>query len=209
MKKVFVSLMSAVACMVFLAGCGENREKGQLAAQQLTDAWGNADAVAQVANNYIAMRDSMGGSSVMDYAFIEACSANDSIKALAQAIALTPEAVGKARGEIMVKGLQDGTLDANGASAMLGVMGDAYAMLGRSNDLAACFAAVDEVASNLSDEQQMQVYARSCTPQVLAESMKEERRQGDAAQVDRKAKVVETILQGEDLNAFKSIYYSK
>ena len=195
--------------MLTITSCGEGKEKGTQAGQQLAAAWDNVDSINKVAHDYIAMRDSMGGSSAMDDAFVDACSGNDSLRVLAQAIALTPDAVGKDNGNFIVNGLQDSKLDAYKAAARLGMISDAYAMLGRTDDVESCFNAIDEVAKSLPEETQMQVYARSCSPEALAQALLDDRASGNAAEVDRKAKIVETILKGEKLNTFKSIYYAK
>jgi len=208
--KYILTLLSILAVALTLTSCNGS-DKGAEAARQLNAAWGNPDAIKQIAANYAASRDSLfipGEASMMNNAFIDACAGNDSLQVLAQAIALDVTELGKANGTYIVDGLKSGSLDGKTAASRLGMIDMALSMLGRSNDITACFAAIDEVAQSLSEEQQMQVYARSCSPSALGDAMKAERA-SNSADTDRRAKIVEGILTGEDLETFKTHYYSK
>lgn len=209
MRKIITLLLSATVGTLVLTSCGEASEKGSLAAHQLQAAWGNPEAIMKAASDFKAVSDSLGKPESMSDAFIDACSGNDSMKVVAQAIALTPQALGSDMGEAIVDGLASGDIEAAKALEQIDLVGFAYALLQRNDDAVACFKAIDEVAQSLPEEKQMVVYAHSCAPDKLANAMRQERAQGNAGDVDRRAKMVEDILTGDDLNKFKAIYYGK
>lgn len=195
-------------CTLVLISCDNGDKKGNMAAQQLLAAWGNPEAIIQVANNYQAVSDSLGNPPSLSHSFINACTGNDTIKTVAQAIAYTPQSMGTVAGNEIVQGLMMGTMDATVASDRLKLINLAYALLQRNDDLEACYNAIDKVAQSLTEEKQMELYTRSCSPEALAIAMKQERND-NATNANRRAKIVESILTGEDLKTFKSIYYNK
>lgn len=210
MKKIFITIISVLAYAMTLTSCSEASEKGIAAAVQLSSAWGDAQAIQKVAAAYVASRDSLTmGASSMDDAFIEACSNNDSIVAVAMAIAKTPEEMGKHYGKEIVDGLANSTMEPEKANTLLGMIGTAYALLGRPDDVALCFKAIDGIAQQLPENEQLIVYAHSCTPDVLGKALKEEHDKGNALDADRQAQIIETILTGQDLETFKQHYNGK
>lgn len=206
--RIFIAIL-IIACASVLTSCGDGSEYGSRAARQLQAAWGSPEAIVKVASDYKATSDSLGNPSSMATAFINACSGNDSMKIVAQAIALTPQEMGREMGNAIVDGLAGSSMDANDASAQLNLINYAYALLLRSEDLSVCYNAIDEAVISLPEEKQMLVYAHSCSPEVLARAMKQECDSIDATAAARRVKIVETILTGEDLKKFQSIYYSK
>ena len=121
--------------MMALTGCSEAAKKGEQAAQQLVQAWGDEDAIRKVASDYVAMRDSAGGGSATDEAFVDPCSKGDSIRIMAQAIALSPAAVGEEWGKTIADGLESGDMKINQAAALPGIIAGAYAVLQRDQDV--------------------------------------------------------------------------
>ena len=211
MKKVIIICIAALAATMTLTGCSGASDKGTQAAKQLAAAWGDPAAIQKVASDYTASRDSLsfpGASGSMDGAFFDACT-NDTMLVMAQAIALSNEELAKETASAVIGGLKDGSMDAGKASARLSMLSMALFTLDRNDDLATCFRIIDEAAQELSEDQQMLVYARSCAPNKLGDAFKQDRAQGDATEADRKAKIVEGILTGKDLDTFKSHYYAK
>lgn len=209
MKSISI-IITTLAAAISLAGCSGS-DKGTEAAARLRSAWGNADAIKQVAAGYTTSRDSLfvpGDDSMMNNAFIDACAGNDSLQVLAQAIALDATELGTVNGEYIVNGLQNGTVDGVKAAARLGMIDMALSLLGRNQDINTCFAAIDEVAKALPEQKQMEVYTHSCSPATLAGMLLQERT-ADPEGSDRRARIVEGILKGQDLEQFKSHYYSK
>ncbi len=206
--KAKLPLLTLIVALALTACSGS--DKGKQAAASLTAAWGNPEAVQQVASQYVASRDSLsmpGDASSMDKAFVDACAGNDSIHMLARAIAMTPSDLGKEIAGTIIDLLKDDK-GIEPANAQLALADLAYSMLGRNADVAQCYAAVDEAAKALPEDKQMQVYVNSCSPETLGDAMREERA-SDATATDRRAKIVEGILTGDKLEAFKSHYYNK
>lgn len=209
MKTIYTTLLVALAAVLSLSSCSGASDKGTNAALQLEQAWGDADAIRKVASDYVATRDSLslpGEAWMMNDAFFSRCAGNDSLLVMAQAIALTATELGQENGHKIVSGLTDGTLDAQSATARLGIIDVALAILGRSEELSTCFKAIDEAAQELPDDQQMAVYARSCSPATLGDALRQDRAT-DSLTADKRAAIVNTILTGEDLETFKSHYY--
>ncbi|MCQ2289169.1 MAG: hypothetical protein MJZ74_08735 [Muribaculaceae bacterium] len=210
MKTTILSLVLVLVAAMSLTSCGGSSDKGTLAAKQLAAAMGNNEAVKKVASDYAAMIDSLmpGQSWVVTGAFFDACT-NDTMLVMAQAIALSPEDLGKETSKFIIEGLEDGSLDAKKAASRLALLSSSLTMLERTDALATCFKIIDEDAASLSEDKRMAVYARSCRPEKLGDDMKRERELGNSADLDRQAKIVETILTGDDLNTFKAHYYAK
>lgn len=209
MKTIYTTLLLALATLMSLSSCSGASDKGANAAARLILAWGNADAIREVASDYVATRDSLtlpGEASIMDNAFFEACGNNDSILVMAQAIALDATELGKENGKLIVSGLQDGTLDATTAAGRLGIIDMALSVLGRNQEVTTVFAQIDEVAHELPDDQQMALYTRSCSPAALGDALRQDRAT-DSLTADKRAAIVNTILTGDDLEKFKSHYY--
>lgn len=209
MKTIFSTLIFVLTITMSLSSCSGASEKGSNAAHQLEQAWGNTDAIRKVANDYLAARDSLslpGETWMMNDAFFNGCASNDSMLIMAQAIALAATELGKENGSIIVKGLTDGTMDAQGATARLGIIDVTLSILGRSDELPTCYKAIDAEAQSLPEDQQMVVYAHSCSPATLGDALRQDRAT-DSLAADKRAAIVNTILTGEDLNTFKSHYY--
>lgn len=208
--RTLIIIITTLVAAITLTGCSGS-DKGTQAAASLRKACGNPQALKELAASYIASRDSLffpGDAGMMDKAFIDACAGNDSLQVLAQAIALDAKELGKVTGEYLVESLQNGTIDGHKAAERLGMIHTSLFLLGRDQDINTCYAAIDEVAQTLPEQQQMEVYAHSCSPATLGENMKKEH-DTDPEGTDRRAHIVETILKGDNLNEFKSHYYSK
>ena len=209
--KALHTIIIAIASIVTLSGCSGAADKGERAAKQLIAAWGNPDAVRQMAEDYAQMRDSLAfgmEEPMMTSAVREGVSRNDTMLIVAQAIALSVEEMGNENAKAIVDGLSKGTLDAQAASARLGAIGTALAMLNRSDDLPKVLSIIDKHAQQLPEQEQMKVYARSCSPRALGDAMRQERAT-DSIASDRRAHIVEGILQGEELETFKEHYYKR
>ena len=194
-----------------LAGCSEVSQRGEQAALQLLAAWGNTEALRQVDRDYQQAADSLympGTKGQMASAFIRSVGERDSVRAVAQAIALNAEEFAQEHARPLVDALLNGTMDARQATDQLFLLHWAADILGKADHIVQLDQAIEEAANKLSGERQMLLYSKAATPAALAKQMRAERQQpgADTADIDHKAQLLEKIYNPEQLAEFQTEY---
>ena len=194
-----------------LAGCGQVSEQGERVGRDLLAAWGDTAAIRAVDEHYQAMKDSLhipGTAGQMASAFLRAVGERDSVRAVAEVIALDAEAFADEHARPLVDALLENRMDARQATDRLFLLHWAADVLGKSEHIALLDKAIDEAADRLSTEKQMLLYSRAASPAALGKQMRAEREQAgaDTAEIDRRAQVLKTIYNGVQWQEFQAEY---
>lgn len=194
-----------------LAGCGQVSEQGERAGHDLLAAWCDTAAIRAVDEHYQAMKDSLhipGTAGQMASAFLRAVGERDSVRAVAEVIALDAEAFADEHARPLVDALLENRMDARQATDRLFLLHWAADVLGKSEHIALLDKAIDEAADRLSTEKQMLLYSRAASPAALGKQMRAEREQAgaDTAEIDRRAQVLKTIYNEVQWQEFQAEY---
>ena len=194
-----------------LASCGKVSERGEQAGQDLLAAWGDTAAMRAVDEHYQALKDSLhipGTAGQMATAFLRTVGERDSIRAVAQAIALDAEAFADEHARPLVDALLDGSMDARQATDRLFLLHWAADVLGKSQHIAVLDDAIDNTASRLSTDDRMLLYSRAAAPAALGKQMRAEREQAgaDTAEIDRMVQTLKGIYNDAQWQEFQAEY---
>ena len=211
--KLDKAILLLSACATIMCSCNE-ANKGEAMARCLEAAWPNHQAMQDLAADYNRMQDSLwipGTASRLDNAFINYFEGQDSLSAMARAIALDANELGDFYGNEVANDLLNAQTDAIEASKTVSIATWALTALGRDAKVEQFQSAVDEVLKSYSTHDQMVIYSRSCSPRALAEALKEERQKADADidDIDERVKMLEGIYTPEQLQEFKQNYINK
>ena len=194
-----------------LTGCNDVSQRGERAAQDLLNAWGDSAAMRKVDAQYKMMADSLmipGTAGQMASAFIRSVGDRDSVVAVAQAIALNAEEFAGKNAQPLVDALLDNSMDARQATDRLMLLHWAADILGKAEHLSLLDQAIDAAAQRLSTEKQMLLYSRAASPSALAKQMRVEREQpgADTTDIDRKADMLKQYYNAQQLAEFQAEY---
>ena len=194
-----------------LTGCSDVSQRGERAAQDLLNAWGDSAAMRRVDAQYKMMADSLmipGTAGQMASAFIRSVGDRDSVVAVAQAIALDAEDFAGKNAQPLVDALLDNSMDARQATDRLMLLHWAADMLGKAEHLSLLDQAIDAAAQRLSTEKQMLLYSRAASPSALAKQMRVEREQpgADTTDIDRRADMLKQHYNAQQLAEFQAEY---
>lgn len=194
-----------------LTGCNDVSQRGERAAQDLLNAWGDSAAMRKVDAQYKMMADSLmipGTAGQMASAFIRSVGDRDSVVAVAQAIALDAEDFAGKNAQPLVDALLDNSMDARQATDRLMLLHWAADILGKAEHLSLLDQAIDAAAQRLSTEKQMLLYSRAASPSALAKQMRAEREQpgADTTDIDRKADMLKQHYNAQQLAEFQAEY---
>ena len=194
-----------------LTGCNDVSQRGERAAQDLLNAWGDSAAMLKVDAQYKMMADSLmipGTAGQMASAFIRSVGDRDSVVAVAQAIALDAEDFAGKNAQPLVDALLDNSMDARQATDRLMLLHWAADILGKAEHLSLLDQAIDAAAQRLSTEKQMLLYSRAASPSALAKQMRAEREQpgADTTDIDRKADMLKQHYNAQQLAEFQAEY---
>lgn len=204
-------LLSLLLMAALLAGCGQVSEQGERVGRDLLAAWGDTAAIRAVDEHYQAMKDSLhipGTAGQMANAFLRAVGERDSVRAVAEVIALDAEAFADEHARPLVDALLENRMDARQATDRLFLLHWAADVLGKTEHIALLDKAIDEAADRLSTEKQMLLYSRAASPAALGKQMRAEREQAgaDIAEIDRRAQVLKTIYNEVQWQEFQAEY---
>ena len=194
-----------------LTGCNDVSQRGERAAQDLLNAWGDSAAMRKVDAQYKMMADSLmipGTAGQMASAFIRSVGDRDSVVAVAQAIALNAEDFAGKNAQPLVDALLDNSMDARQATDRLMLLHWAADILGKAEHLSLLDQAIDAAAQRLSTEKQMLLYSRAASPSALAKQMRIEREQpgADTTDIDRRADMLKQYYNAQQLAEFQAEY---
>lgn len=194
-----------------LTGCTDVSQRGERAAQDLLNAWGDTTAIRKVDAQYKLMSDSLmipGTSGQMANAFIRSLGDRDSLVAVAQAIAYEAEDFAGKNAQPLVDALLDNTMDARQATDRLMLLHWAADLLGKTEHLTLLDQAIDAAAQRLSTEKQMLLYSRAASPSALGKQMRDDRQQAgaDTADIDRRADMLKQHYNAQQLAEFQAEY---
>lgn len=194
-----------------LTGCNDVSQRGERAAQDLLNAWGDSAAMRRVDAQYQMMADSLmipGTAGQMASAFIRSVGDRDSVVAVAQAIALNAEDFAGKNAQPLVDALLDNSMDARQATDRLMLLHWAADILGKAEHLSLLDQAIDAAAQRLSTEKQMLLYSRAASPSALAKQMRAEREQpgADTTDIDRRADMLKQHYNAQQLAEFQAEY---
>ena len=194
-----------------LTGCNDVSQRGERAAQDLLNAWGDSAAMRKVDAQYKMMADSLmipGTAGQMASAFIRSVGDRDSVVAVAQAIALNAEDFAGKNAQPLVDALLDNSMDARQATDRLMLLHWAADILGKAEHLSLLDQAIDAAAQRLSTEKQMLLYSRAASPSALAKQMRVEREQpgADTTDIDRRADMLKQHYNAQQLAEFQAEY---
>lgn len=204
-------LITLLLMVALLTGCAQVSERGEQAARDLLAAWGDTTAMRAVDRHYQAMKDSLhipGTAAQMASAFLDVVGERDSVRAVAEAIALDAETFADEHAKPLIDALLDGAMDARQATDRLFLLHWAADVLGKTEHIALLDEAIDKAADRLSPEKQMLLYSRAATPAALGKQMRAEREHAgaDSATIDRKAVMLKDIYNEAQWQEFQSEY---
>ena len=204
-------ILPAIMLILTLTGCNDVSQRGERAAQDLLNAWGDSAAMRKVDAQYKMMADSLmipGTAGQMASAFIRSVGDRDSVVAVAQAIALNAEDFAGKNAQPLVDALLDNSMDARQATDRLMLLHWAADILGKAEHLSLLDQAIDAAAQRLSTEKQMLLYSRAASPSTLAKQMRAEREQpgADTTDIDRKADMLKQYYNAQQLAEFQAEY---
>ncbi len=204
-------ILPAIMLILTLTGCNDVSQRGERAAQDLLNAWGDSAAMRRVDAQYKMMADSLmipGTAGQMASAFIRSVGDRDSVVAVAQAIALDAEDFAGKNAQPLVDALLDNSMDARQATDRLMLLHWAADMLGKAEHLSLLDQAIDAAAQRLSTEKQMLLYSRAASPSALAKQMRIEREQpgADTTDIDRRADMLKQHYNAQQLAEFQAEY---
>ena len=197
-----------------LSGCSHVSERAEQLGHDLLSAWGDTAVIKAIDRQYQAAIDSLnipGTSGMFSSAFIDAVGDRDSLKAVAEAIALDAEAFADQHAKPLINGLLDGSMDARKATDQLFLLHWAADVLGKTQHIEVLDQAIDKAANKLSMEKQMLLYSRASSPAALGKQMRAEVDQNgvDAADMERRAEVLHGIYNEAQWEEFQSEFSTK
>ena len=122
----------------------------------------------------------------------------------ARALLMDKDEFAEAQAQLIVDGLENGTLSADEATQQ---MNEVYAIakrVGRDDCAKAFYEALDQLAADLPVDRQMLVYCHATTPAALGAALKAEKAKKDADQdlIADQIAAARKIYKGKDLEAF-------
>lgn len=211
MMKTLLRLTLMLGVVWCLNSCTEAGHKGSQAAKELTEVWGNQEAMQQFATHYEHMRDSLwlpGSANAMNRAFIENLSTHDSMHMAALLIALEAPEFANEQASKLVSELHAGILEASAATARLALIDGLALLLGRGDHATLLKETIDQKVEELPLDDQALVYSRAATPALIGMSLKQERGEpgADTAFIARQVQALKRVYTAEQWQEFIDNY---
>jgi hypothetical protein len=217
LKKKIITLAVAALTLVATASCkNEIRDRGTAIAQHLAQSWNDSTATAKCVTEYDNCRDSIKSATDKDDlsdAFITSAgeSNNDTLIIAAQAIAMTPGSFGKATSGPIIDALINGSFSPRDALQRITLVHSVASRLGRGRLIDDFDQAIQQSADSLPVDQQMQLYAHSCSPAILGRALRDDRMKNgaDLNKVNAQVEALRKIYSDGDFKTFKQNYEIK